>query len=472
VFFVESSITTGEFVMTKITEVEVRDVCRISYAHIVPEGSMTLIGGNNAQGKTSLLDAICAVLGGGRLCPDRPIREGCDSASAFIILEADEKEGLPRSKVLRRWKRNRKGGIDTQIEIIDEEDVAEGDDPHFEAARAPAPQTRLNDLLSRVAFDPLEFANMKPSEQTARILGVLGVDFTEVDGAIERAFAARASLNKEYSRAEASVTRMPFYDDAPDQLIDVAELSAKVETAVSDNSLVEVAASRLSAVQQGLENIESTANMTKSRIADLEKALEAEKAGLEVARETFARETDKAKVMEEELKAMTTVDVASLQNQIREAWDANRRVQANLDRAGSIKDLASRRKSLQAAEDAVAAARSDKAVMIKGIEWPIEGISIGEMDEFLLNDIPFKQASKAEQILTSAAIGLASHPILKILIVREGALLDHKSLADLAELAAKSGGHVFVERVGEGSECDIIMRNGISEEAAEEVVSE
>lgn len=61
----------------KISSLELENVKRIRAVQIVPTSTgLTVIGGNNGQGKTSVLDAIAWALGGDRYRPSAPTRDG------------------------------------------------------------------------------------------------------------------------------------------------------------------------------------------------------------------------------------------------------------------------------------------------------------------------------------------------------------------------------------------------------------
>jgi len=61
----------------KINSLEIENVKRVKALKIEPtENGLTVIGGRNNQGKTSVLDAISWALGGNRKKPSEPHREG------------------------------------------------------------------------------------------------------------------------------------------------------------------------------------------------------------------------------------------------------------------------------------------------------------------------------------------------------------------------------------------------------------
>ena len=86
---------------------------------------------------------------------------------------------------------------------------------------------------------------------------------------------------------------------------------------------------------------------------------------------------------------------------------------------------------------------------------------IGFGDEGVtFNGLPIEQASSAEQTRVAVAIGLAANPELPVVLIRDGSLLDEDSLAAVAKQAAERGAQVWIERVGDGKECSVIIEDG------------
>ena len=63
--------------MVTINKLEIENVKRIKAVKIEPSATgLTVIGGNNNQGKTSVLDSIAWALGGNKYKPSKAEREG------------------------------------------------------------------------------------------------------------------------------------------------------------------------------------------------------------------------------------------------------------------------------------------------------------------------------------------------------------------------------------------------------------
>jgi hypothetical protein len=94
---------------------------------------------------------------------------------------------------------------------------------------------------------------------------------------------------------------------------------------------------------------------------------------------------------------------------------------------------------------------------------PIEGLALNE-EGVTFNDLPFSQCSSAEQLRISVAMGLALNPKLKVLLIRDGSLLDEESMKALAEQAAAADAQVWLERVGDKDKCAVIIEDGAVKE--------
>ena len=102
---------------------------------------------------------------------------------------------------------------------------------------------------------------------------------------------------------------------------------------------------------------------------------------------------------------------------------------------------------------------ADKASAIAGASYPIDGLAVTD-DGVALQGIPFSQASSAEKLRTSVAIGLALNPGLPVLLIRDGSLLDLSNLEAVAAMAESSGAQLWIERVGDGEEMSVVIEDG------------
>jgi predicted ATP-dependent endonuclease of OLD family len=130
----------------KITAASISNFKRIQNVEIVPRAdrAVVLIGGKNAQGKSSVLDALTAAFGGKRALPPDPVRHGANAAE--VVLELDD------GMTIRR--RIEVDGSST-LEVRDE----------MGAVRSP--QSMLDKLVGARFLDPLAFLQLPGKEQRA-----------------------------------------------------------------------------------------------------------------------------------------------------------------------------------------------------------------------------------------------------------------------------------------------------------------
>ena len=73
----------------EITAVDVRHFKRLADVHVETGAhrNLLLIAGKNTQGKSSLMDALSAALGGKDALPADPVRHGADKAEIVVALD-------------------------------------------------------------------------------------------------------------------------------------------------------------------------------------------------------------------------------------------------------------------------------------------------------------------------------------------------------------------------------------------------
>ena len=78
----------------------------------------------------------------------------------------------------------------------------------------------------------------------------------------------------------------------------------------------------------------------------------------------------------------------------------------------------------------------------------------------LFDGVPLSQASRAQQIRTSVAIGIAMNPKLKVLLIRDGSLLDEENMQLVVDMAKQHDAQIWIERVGDKDASAIIIEDG------------
>lgn len=412
----------------RIVKLEVSNIKRIKAVEITPKGNVVVIGGRNAQGKSSLLDAIMYGLGGRSTMPDQPLRAGERQGKVVCTLaQAMDDIGLAVTR-----KVTSSGG---SLVVT-----------NAEGTKLPTPQAILDRLTGKLTFDPLAFTRDSAKGQLDTLKALVGVDFTEQDAARQAAYDSRTAVNREIKTLQGQIQGLPKHPDAPTEEVSLSALADKLEAARDANRkrrAIQIERDRLDAVVEGLrENI----FRAEQKIAAWR--AEAEKVQADIASST------------ELLADSKDIDPTPIIQQMTTAESTNKKVRDNQNRAAISRRLVALTAESAKITESIEAIDEQKNKTIEAAKLPIKGLVFGD-EGVLYNNIPFGQCSSAEQLRISVAIGLAMNPELKILLIRDGSLLDADSMRLVTEMAEEAGGQVWVEVVSEGSECQVVIEDGM-----------
>lgn len=412
-----------------IVSLQVENVKRIKAVDMTPEGELVIIGGDNAQGKTSLMDAISYAIGGKKLIPAKPIREGAKKASVKV--------DLGDLKIERTfWYNSKDGSLESKVIVTEAEPSGR------------PPQGILDTLFSSLSFDPLAFSRMDKAHQLVTAKEVLGLDLDQIEAEITRVFELRKSLKQTFQSEDARLRNLEHYPDAPKEEIDVAALTAAARAIDSANVSRETAIHVVEDNKSHRAATEAEVQAARKRIKELESGIE---------KLTASIKQDEKNIPEEQ-------DSSSLWKQIESASSINQQVRDNAAYIGQESTVKEAGHQLEVAEGALEEKRETRISMIESADFPIDGLSL-DANGVIYNSIPFDQASSAEQLRVSVAMGFAMNPNLKVILIRDGSLLDDTNLAMIREMAKEAEAQVWVERVGKDKQASVIIEDGQIKEA-------
>jgi DNA repair exonuclease SbcCD ATPase subunit len=412
----------------KIVQLSVDNVKRLKAVRIKPDGNLVVIGGENGQGKTSVLDSIMYALGGKNTVCERPIHEGEKRAEVTVDLG---------DLVVTRTFTEAGGSLSVK---------------QADGGKVASPQALLDSLSGRLSFDPLEFARQEPTKQKATLQALVGLDFTGLDHERKQAFDERTAVNRRVKELEANLKAAPHHTNAPEVEVSVTDLSAELQKAQD----AEVEFERRKAEYQAAK---SRVAGTEREIAETErqiKALQDRLTSLHGELKTMAGDFQKAKQAAENVPVF---EIDAIRERLNSAEQVNRKVRENARRAELDAAYRAACQEADAHTDRLQKIDADKAAALQGAKFPVEGLAFDEHG-VTLNGLPFSQASAAEQLRVSVAMGLALNPKLRVMLIRDGSLLDKKSLAIVAEMAEQHDAQVWMERVGDGAEVSVVIEDG------------
>ncbi len=412
-----------------ILALETENVLKIRSLHIEPKPSgLIIVGGDNGAGKTSTIDSIWFALGG-KPNAKFPIHEG-------------EKEGkvtldLGDLTVVRRFRYKENGELASDLKITNKD-----------GATYNSPQKMLDGLITKIAFDPFEFAELEAKKQVDAFRVALGIDTTELDKEEKQTVEDRQLVNREIQTILARNQGMPEYEDVPDEPVSVEELSDKLSEANTHNAQIAEKESKLSLAFEVLRSMDTTINLTKAEVERLRGLLAAEEAKLaeyESKREAKANSIGEA---EAALQSLVKIDTTAIQQEFAALAETNRKVAANKALREARVEFEAKeqeRVALELKVDEIRAARKRLIEdAVREAEFAVGGIDVRE-DGLYLGDLPFAQANTAEKLKFSVALALKQNPRLRVFRIADGEKIMPKNLEILERIAVEAGAQIWVE---------------------------
>lgn len=423
----------------KIIRAEVQNFKRIELAQIEPTGEVIEVTGRNGQGKSSILDAIEAALGGKEHDPKKPIRRGQEKARVVLDLGDLIVERVWTDKTDRLVLRNREG------------------------ATFSRPQERLNDLVGGLAFDPLAFMSMKPGEQRATLLRVIGVDLGGFEARRRAAFEHRTEVNRDWKAARARLQAIAEpLPDTPDSEVSIADLTHRLQEATEEQRHNEAARAEASRRESDARKAQEAVDAQETMIRALEQQLAEARLELDRCRERAEAAETVAGDARGFADALVDPEIDAIHEQIRSADAVNRLVRQKLARRTLADEVDALAKASDRDTETLGSIDDEQAQALAAAPVPVSGLGVSE-DGVTLNGLPLDQASSMEQIRACTAIGAALNPKLRIALIRHGNDLDPEALSAFYAECQVHGLQAWVERIsGIGADAIVIEAGRIA----------
>lgn len=432
-----------------ITHLEISNYKRIRVVNIDDVGASVVIAGRNGQGKSSILDAIAVLLLGGPAMPTDPVRHGAEYAQIM----GDTSDGYRITRTITPDGKTKK------LTIIGNDGMS-----------PRAPQAWLDAKIAGLTFDPLAFTRMDAKTQAATIRKLTGVDVSDLDAKKAATFSERTQIGRDRDAAAGALASLPHHADAPADEVRIGDLLAKqAEATAAERRRADLArqaadARALAATRRArMVELDAQAEAERKKVDDeiarLTALIDAARTGLasalslcEASKAKNAadavRQDEAAATLDAEAAAVVVPDVSAILTDIGNAESTNAKVRANaahVAAATKAKTLADEYAAKTKAIDALDAERTQR---IAAAKMPIDGLSFSEDGAVTFRGVPMSQASQAEAIRVSMAIGLAMSPELKIVLIRDGSLLDADSRTLVNDIATAAGAQTWIEVVG------------------------
>ena len=382
----------------KVTGLDIKDFKRLALVKglaIDPEKGLVTIGGENGNGKSSILESIEWVLG--RVNIKNRDRDGGDGAMVRVIISEKTPDGYQKAyRLIRDGNGLKVLSADGDMEI-----------------KRPADWVKA--MIGNISVDPLRFLSLEPRDQRAQTMRAVGADTDDIDREIRAAMDEDNALDAAQKKAKAQVEDLPEYPDITDTAErDAAEIIDRLRAANDRNMKIITA--------------QKAHDAAKAEVARLEQMLADAKRALDAMPEPVDAE----------------VDTTAIENELQTLQATNAKIRANIAKQAA-RDAwmsAESTRGVQRAKIATLKARRD--AIMEGAKFPIPELGWDDTG-VTYNGRPLSDASKAEQIRAATAISLAGGGQVPIVLIREGGNLDNKALAAFAEIAEQMDAQILVE---------------------------
>ena len=239
----------------KILKLTAENIKKLKVVEITPQGNLVQITGPNGSGKSSVLDSIYYALAGVGSLPSKPVRKG--TSKAVIKLDLGE------VVVIRRF--TEAGGTSLTVE------AANG--AKFPSPQKMLDDLLGELTFDPLEFTRME---PKKQLETLRGMVKLSVDIDALDAKNALDYVTRTDVNRQVKALEAQVGAIQVPESVPPQEHDIQSMLTEVEEAAGFNQmLTQERAGRAESVRK-IQELRKSAAELAAKANMLEKSLPAE----------------------------------------------------------------------------------------------------------------------------------------------------------------------------------------------------
>ena len=409
----------------KINRLEIENVKRIHAVMIEPsKDGLTIIGGKNRQGKSSVLDAIAWALGGNKYKPTQ-------AANADSTIPPRLKIIMDNGLVVERKGKN------SDLKVTDPEGQKGG-------------QQLLDSFVEELAINLPKFMEATGKEKANTLLQIIGVgpQLAELEQKEKSLYQERLYVGRTADQKEKFAAEQPYYPDAPEEPVSASELIREQQEILARNgqrqqwrrehdSILE----KIMKTEDEIESHEASIRTLKARLGELDEQRKAsEKTPAELKMEST-----------EELER--SIDNIEL---------INRKVRANLDKAKAEEDAKQYRDQYTELTNAIEDVRKQKTSLLDSADLPLPGLSVKD-GELIYNGQQWDNMSSAEQMIVSTSIVRKLNPKCGFVLLDKLEAMDLDTLKEFGAWLEQEGLQAIATRVSTGDECSIVITDGYVE---------
>ena len=408
--------------MVKIHTLEVENLKRVRSCQLTPSpNGLTIIGGRNGQGKTSVLDAIAWALGGEKYRPTQAQREGS-------VLPPRLKVTLSNGLVVER------AGKNSALKVTD-------------PAGRKAGQQLLNEFIEQLALDLPKFLNASSREKAEILLKVIGVgdQLLLLDRQAKDLYNQRHALGQIADMKAKFAQELPEYPGLPEEPVSAMELIQQQQDILARNGENQRKRDQVTFLSIRTEKFRQDVDFYEKALAEARDKLAQAEVDLETAQRTA-----------EDLRDEST---AELEESIRSVDELNRKIRANLDREKALSDAEAYKDQYDQLTRDLEEVRSQRLALLRGAKLPLPGLSV-EDGQLTYQGKNWDGLSGSDQLKVAAAIARAVNPQCGFVLMDKLEQMDLDTLREFGDWLEGEGLQVIATRVSTGGECSILIEDG------------
>lgn len=417
----------------KINKLEIENVKRIKAIKIEPsKDGLTIVGGNNNQGKTSVLDSITWALGGDRYRPSDAKRKDSTIPPYLHIV-------LSNGLVVERKGKN------SDLKVTDPEGNKAG-------------QQLLNEFIEQLALDLPKFMEAPGSKKAQTLLQIIGVgdQLLTLEKEEKELYNERLYVGRTADQKEKYAKEQPYYPDAPKELVSASDLIKQQQDILAKNG--ENQRKRNNAAQ-----LQEKVNLMSLEITKIRETLAQKEKEFEDAKSDMYTALMSAKDLQDQ-------STAELEQSISNIEEINRKVRANLDKDKAEEDAIAYKNEYALLTKKIENTRDEKKKLLESAELPLPELSV-EDGELVYKGQQWDNMSGSDRLKVSTAIVRKLNPKCGFVLLDKLEQMDMQTLNEFGAWLKEEGLQAIATRVSTGDECSIIIEDGYvkGEEHSEDI---
>lgn len=400
----------------KINELLIENVKRVKAVQFEPSADgLTIIGGRNGQGKTSVLDAIAWALGGNNYKPSVPERDG---ALVPPNLHIELSNGL----IVERKGKN------STLKVTDPNGNKSG-------------QQLLNEFVSTLALDLPKFINGSDKDKADSLLKILGIGdvLSQLDTKENQLYAQRTEVGRIADRKKKAADEMPMYPNVPKEPVSATELIKQQQEILARNG----------------ENEQKRQNAARYErmLAEAQIAFDEAKAALQKAEQDCLTARKSAEDLHDE-------STAELEKNLAEIEALNIKIRANSTKEAAEVEANNLQQEYDGLTEQIESIREERSKLLDSAELPLPGLSVKD-GKLIYNGLPWDGMSGSDQLKVATAIVRKLNPQCGFVLMDKLEQMDLETLQEFGAWLKQEGLQVIATRVSTGDECSIIIEDGM-----------